>query len=115
MHQQKIAGICFLTLNLTDSCSHGHRADTGGTDQRIDLVFGKQIHQLCHQYSGCRRQNEGNDSEAQNAKRLRSQKISAVHRNADADSEKDRNDIDDFILSGLAESLSDSALTDEIA
>ena len=115
MHQQEIVGICFLALNLTDSCRHGHSADTGGTDQRIDLVLGKQIHQLCHQYSGCCRQNERNDSKAENAKRLGSQKISAVHRNADADSEKDCNDIDDFVLSRLAEPLSDSALAYEIA
>ena len=53
MHEKEVGGVGLLTDLLGNTRCHRNRGNASGTDQRVDLSAGEEVHQLAKQNAAC--------------------------------------------------------------
>ena len=115
MHEEKIGRIGFLSFDLRNARGHGHGADPGRTDERVDrVVAGEKIEQLGREDAAGGAESEGDDAEGDDEEGLRAEKTFPGHGDADAGAEENGHHIDDFILRGFEQAFGHAAFAQEI-
>ncbi len=105
MHEQEVARILFLTDDLRYTSRHRNGGNTGGTDERIDLILKEDVHELCEQNAARGAETECNNAEDENLKRLRIEEVCSGSCCTDRSAEEDRNDVHQLVLCGLVQTL----------
>ena len=93
MHEQEVARILFLADDLRYTSRHRNGGNTGGADERIDLILKEDVHELCEQNAACGAETECNNAEDENLKRLRIEEVCSGSCCTDGGAEEDRNDV----------------------
>ena len=115
VHKQEVCGIFSLTYFLRNTCSHRNSRYTGTSYKRIDLTACSEAHKLSEQNTASRSETEGYQTEGNNSECFRSKEKRTACRCTDCSSKEYRNDIHEFILSSLCDSVNDTAFFKEIA
>ena len=84
-------------------------------NERINLVFWKQIHSLGHQHSRSCPDAESKSAQKQNAKSFQIQKTGSWKLRTNAQAKKYGDDIDEGILCGFGQPLDNAALPHQVA
>ena len=53
MHEKEVGGVGLLTDLLGNTRCHRNRGNASGTDKRVDLSAGEEVHQLAQQNAAC--------------------------------------------------------------
>ena len=115
MHQHVRAGEFLLDDLLADARRHRNGGDARSADNRVDFAAGHDLHDLAKDDAARRAEYEGDEAEEDDLNRGDREERVRVHRTADGDSEEYRRSVEDFVLRGLREALSASALAEQVA
>ena len=114
MHQQEVARIGFLTYSLRYTGCHRNGRYTGRTDQRVDLILGKQVHEFSQQYSSGTSQSESQDSDYQDGQSLVVQESCCGSCRSNRNTQKDGGNIHQFVLNSLTQTFYNSTFTHQV-
>ena len=115
MHEQEVGGILLLTDLLRDASRHRNGGNAGGTDQRIDLAACHLVHDLAEEHAEGGTHAERDQTEKDDLERLEPEEVGAGGGSADSGAEEDGDDIHQFILRRLGDTLDHAALLEEVA
>ena len=111
MHQQEILRVCLLPYLLRHARRHRYSRNTGGADQRIDLAVRQLTHQLPKQNTAGCRKTKRNQPQQNNTERLQRKKVCRFRSGSNRNAEKDRYNIAQLVLHGLAQTIGNPALS----
>ena len=114
MHEQEVVVIGFQSNLVHHTCSHRYGRNTGSTDERIDFTATEVVHQFSHQDAGSSADCKGDQAQQQNAQCLQVQEMFGLQFRADRETERQRDHINDLILSRIGETIYNAALSQEI-
>ena len=100
---------------LADARRHRNRGDAGRADDGVDSAAGHALHDLSEDHAAGRTEYERYQAEQDDLDRGDRKERFRVHRAADGNAEEYRRSVEDFVLRGLREALSASALAEQVA
>ena len=115
VHEQEVGGILLLTDLLRDASRHRNGRNAGGTDQRIDLAACHLVHDLAEEHAEGGTHAERDQTEKDDLERLKPEEVGAGGGRADSGAEENGDDIHQFILRRLGDTLDHAALLEEVA
>ena len=97
LHENEVGGIVLERNLVGDAGGHRNGRNTGGTDERVDLLLGEEVHKLSHQDARGGADAERDETERKNAESRTREELLAGKLGADGKAEHDRHDIDERI------------------
>ena len=97
LHENEVRRIVRKRNLVGDAGGHRNGRNAGGTDERVDLLLGEEVHELSHQYARRGTDAERNETERENAESRTGEEFLAGELGADGKAEHDRYDVDERV------------------
>jgi len=114
VHQQIVGLVVLLAFVVGHAGSHGHSRHACSTDQGVDLTLGEEAHQLTKQQTAGSSEDEGRQTEHDDAQGLAGQEGGAHGGSADGDAQEDGDDIHQSVLSGIGQTIHHAAFLHQV-
>ena len=114
MHQDEVIRIIFQRDLGSDTAGHRESGDTAGTDERVDLAAGDDLHQLTEQDAGNSIEDEGQQTKGHDEEDAPVQEAFAGHGTADCQTQEQGGNVDDLILGGFVQTIDNTGLLHQV-
>ena len=111
-----VLGVVLRGYLIADTACHGDSRQTGGTDEGVDFLLGKDVPNLHHEDAGCDGKGKGTESACHDAQRLDIEECLGGHRRSYGKTEEDGGGVHDGIGGDIVEAAGGCTdLLDEVS
>ena len=114
MHEKEVGGVGLLTDLLGNTRCHRNRGNASGTDQRVDLSAGEEVHQLAKQNAACSTYAERDKTERDDEQCVDLEEVLGNCGSADSNAEEDRDNVHKFVCSCLYETVANAGFLHQV-
>ena len=114
VHEQEVGGVLLLADDLGDTRGHRNGGNTGGTDQRVDLLLQEEVHELGKQDAASSTEAEGNDTHRHDLEGLDGEEGGRRGGSADGEAEEDGDDVHQLVTGSLLQTVDNAGLLEEV-
>ena len=114
VHEQEVGGVLLLADDLGDTRGHRNGGNTGGTDQRVDLLLQEEVHELGKQDAASSTEAEGNDTHRHDLEGLDGEEGGRRGGSADGEAEEDGDDVHQLVTGSLLQTVNNARLLEEV-